>query len=228
MNLNQFNKTRKDLKKGKNSNILFNSKNNRCINIEYINNQNLSKSKNNINYIKINYSKSSINDNNKRQNFKHLNTDSNINFNNKNNIYLTNINFFINKRNNLINLKEIKENNINNKISKISSTNIKNDLKNNYLNPFDLNSIIINTDRKDIKKEIFNFLDKKNIKSKNGGNNKFICSKNDMEFELRIINGNCGHDKKIYVIKTFHKVFKSVKTKDLYFKLISKLINKFK
>ena len=228
LNLNQFNKTRKDLKKGKNSNILFNSKNNRCINIEYINNQNLSKSKNNINYIKINYSKNSINDNNKRQNFKHLNTDSNINFNNKNNIYLTNINFFINKRNNLINLKEIKENNINNKISKISSTNIKNDLKNNYLNPFDLNSIIINTDRKDIKKEIFNFLDKKNIKSKNGGNNKFICSKNDMEFELRIINGNCGHDKKIYVIKTFHKVFKSVKTKDLYFKLISKLINKFK
>ena len=49
-----------------------------------------------------------------------------------------------------------------------------------------------------------------------------------MEFDLRIINGNCGHDKKIYVIKTFHKVFKSVKTKDLYFKLISKLINKFK
>ena len=228
-NFCESNINQKQLKAGNNLNIIIHPKINRNINIETINNQNLNKSKNNINYIKINYSKKYINDYNKRQNFKHLNTDTNIHFNNKNNnIYQTNINFFSNRKNNLISSQGIKEKNINLKNTKIISTDINSNIKNNYLNPFDLNSIIINKEENDIKKEIFNFLESKNIKVKNGGNNKFICSKNDMELELRIINLNHEKEKRIYIIKTFHKVFKSIKSKNFYLKLIPRLINHFK
>ena len=128
----------------------------------------------------------------------------------------------------MISSQGIKEKNINLKNTKIISTDINSNIKNNYLNPFDLNSIIINKEENDIKKEIFNFLESKNIKVKNGGNNKFICSKNDMELELRIINLNCEKEKRIYIIKTFHKVFKSIKSKNFYLKLIPRLINHFK
>ena len=184
----------------------------------------------NINYIKINHSKKLINENNKRETFKRLNTDINQNMNNKN-LSLTNINFFSKIKNNLAKLEEIKEkttNNINGKNSKILSSNDNNAINNNYLNPFDLNSIIVLKEKRDIKQKICNFLDNRNFKYKIVGKLKFICSKNDMELELKVININNGNNYQIYIIKSFHKMFKSIKSKNLYFKYLSKLFNSIK
>ena len=215
----------------RNTNIFLNTKFNIKDKINN-NNHNSSQSKNNANYIRINCSKKLINSNIKnRKTFKRLNTDIDQHRNNNTNLSLTNINFFSNIRNNLINLREIKEKtttNLNRKKIKMFPNNKNNIINNNYLNPFDLNSIIILNEGNDVKQKICNFLDNKNIKFRISGNNKFICSKNDMELEIKIIKINHEDNNKVYIIKTFHKMFKSIKTKNLYFKYISKLMNNIK
>ena len=207
----------------KNPNRYFNSKLD-----EKINYRNTSKIKNDEKNIKANISKKSIKDiNTKRKMFKHLNTDFNrpSNFNK---LSLTNINFFSNRKNNIYTLQEIKEINYKNDCTKkmqILSSNSNKDKKNNFLNPFDLSSIIVLNERIDIKKKICSFFDNKGIKYKNEGNNKFICSKNDMELELKLLNISNENGNRIYIIKLFHKKFKSIKSKNLYYKYIPKLFN---
>ena len=219
----QKEKTNCGLIQKKNSNRYFNSKID-----EKVIKGNASKNKNDEKNIKTNESKKLIKDINiKRKMFKHLNTDFNrpSNFNK---LSLTNINFFSNRKNNLYTLQEIKEINYKNDSTKkmqILSSNSNKNKKNNFLNPFDLSSIIIFNERIDAKKKICNFLDNKNIKYKNGGNNKYICSKNDMELELQLLNISNENGNKIYIIKLFHKKFKSIKSKNLYYKYIPKLFS---
>ena len=229
LNISEF-KDHLKLIDNRNTNIFFNTQFNIKDNKINNNKQNSSQTKNNINYIRINCSKKLIDSNiKKRQTFKRLNTDIHQHLNNNTNFSLTNINFFSNIKNNLIYLKEIKEKtttHLNSKKIKIFPNN--NIINNNYLNPFDLNSIIILKEGSDVKQKICNFLDNKNIKFRISGNNKFICSKSDMELEIKIIKINHEDNNKVYIIRTFHKMFKSIKTKNLYFKYISKLINNIK
>ena len=212
----------------KHSNIYFNNniKNNNQIRI---------KTQSNEKYIKINHSKKSINENksNKKHVFKHLNTDFNRH-SNSNKLSLTNIHYFSNRKNNIASLTVIKETNSKqgtNKKNKIISSKFDSNKKDyKFLSPFDLNFIIIINEGTDIKQKFNRFLNNKNIKYKNGGNNKYICSKNDMEFDLEIINSNFSDDDKyrIFIIKSFQKMFKSIKSKNLYNKYIYKLINSIK
>ena len=208
----------------KNTNIYFSSKN-----AEKIRNKNLSNNKQDEKYIKTNYTRKSIKDiNTKRHMFKHLKTDFNRT-SNINKLSLTNINFFSNRKSNVYTLNEIKEINPRNetiKKTQLLSTNSPNkDKNNNFLNPFDLSSLIILNERIDAKKKICNFLESKNIKYKNGGNNKYICSKNDMELELQLINISNENGNRIYIIKLFHKKFISIKSKNFYYKYIPKLFS---
>ena len=216
-NANQLNKQKYNIAiiEKKNTNINLNSK---------------FKNKDNNNFFKISNSKKSIKEIKKKHTFKHLKTDSNY-YNNYKKLSLTNFDFFLNLKTNLNNINEIKEENTNHlsdKKNKILNSNFNNNKKNTYLNPFDLNSIIIIKEGSDIRKKICNFLDNKNIKYKNPSNNKYICSKNDMELELQIININNQNSNRLFIIKSFHKKFKSIKIKNLYYQYISKLINRIR
>ena len=213
----------------RNTNIYLNNK----VDIKNNNKEGrLYKTKNDFNYIKISNSKKIISDNNyknKRHVFKHLNTDIN-NFNQTNkNLSLTNFNYFSNQKNNLINSKEIKKPNLkinNKKKNQILSEDIKHNKTNNFLSPFDLNSVVIISEG-NINKKICSFLDNKKIKYKRN-TNKYLCTKNELEFDINIINYNYANINRIFIIKSFHKMFKSVKSKNLYYKYISKLINNIK
>ena len=49
-----------------------------------------------------------------------------------------------------------------------------------------------------------------------------------MELELQIININNQNSNRLFIIKSFHKKFKSIKIKNLYYQYISKLINRIR
>ena len=89
--------------------------------------------------------------------FKHLKTDF-ILTSKINKLSLTNINFFYNRKSNVYILNEIKKINPRNELIKktqLLSTNTNNkDKTNNFLNPFDLSSLIILNERIDAKKKI--------------------------------------------------------------------------
>ena len=94
--------------------------------------------------------------------------------------------------------------------------------KNNFLKPFDLNSLVFfNNNNSNIKDKISQILNSKDI-NYNEINNKYNCSKKDMKFELNVINLN-EYDG-TYIIKSFHKTV-NIKLKSVYNNMIFKLIN---
>ena len=201
------------------------------LNLKGINISRMKKKNTNI-YINSNYNRKNINSinnidnktseskkillNKKYLNYNKLNTDSN-----SNKLILTKSNFFSNRRNKLNNMNEINDNNTN----KILYTcdNIK---KIKFLKPFDLNSIVLIKEGSDIKNKICYFLTNKNIKVKISGKNKYICSKNDINFDVDIIN--IRENNNAFIIKSFHSQFKSIKSKNFYYNTILKLINQAK
>ena len=99
--------------------------------------------------------------------------------------------------------------------------------KNNFLKPFDLNSLVFfnnNNNNGNIKDKISQFLNSKDI-TYNENNNKYNCSKKEMKFELNVINLN-EYDG-TYIIKSFHKTV-NIKLKNVYNNMIVKLINNIK
>jgi 5'-AMP-activated protein kinase catalytic alpha subunit len=201
------------------------------LNLKGINISRMKKKNTNI-YINSNYNRKNINSinnidnktseskkillNKKYLNYNKLNTDYN-----SNKLILTKSNFFSNRRNKLNNMNEINDNNTN----KILYTcdNIK---KIKFLKPFDLNSIVLIKEGSDIKNKICYFLTNKNIKVKISGKNKYICSKNDINFDVDIIN--IRENNNAFIIKSFHSQFKSIKSKNFYYNTILKLINQAK
>ena len=97
--------------------------------------------------------------------------------------------------------------------------------KNNFLKPFDLNSLVFfNNNNSNIKDKISQILNSKDI-NYNENNNKYNCSKKDIKFELNVINLN-EYDG-TYIIKSFHKTV-NIKLKNVYNNMIFKLINNIK
>ena len=172
---------------------------------------------------------------NSKQIFKSLNTD----FYNKNEkLTTTEFNFFSTKNNNMTNLdyyrdkilKKDKNNILSERIDKnkmISITKKLNDVKknNNFMKPFDLNSIIYIKKESNLKEIISKFLKAKNIHFYDT-NNKYSCSKKELKFEFNIININ--ELDRAFIIKAFQKPNKYIKLKNLYNSIIIKLINNIK
>ena len=97
--------------------------------------------------------------------------------------------------------------------------------KNNFLKPFDLNSLVFfNNNNANIKDKISQILNSRDI-NYNENNNKYNCSKKDMKFELNVINLN--EYECTYIIKSFHKTV-NIKLKSVYNNMIFKLINNIK
>ena len=131
---------------------------------------------------------------------------------------------FKKEQNNKLNI--LSERNPKIKIDNYKSRNDANlNKKNNFLKPFDLNSLVFfSNNNSNIKDKISQILNSKDI-NYNENNNKYSCTKKDIKFELNVINLN-EYDG-TYIIKSFHKTV-NIKLKNVYNNMIFKLINNIK